>query len=335
MSGPISPQPLISVVMPVYNRDQYVADAIQSILTQTYHNLEFIIVDDGSTDDTPRIIREWAVRDACIHPLFLEHVGVARASNAGIQQAHGELCARMDSDDISLPTRFEVQIKWMREHGVEVCGCCMFNFGLANGPLWVPETHQAIRHELLFRLSMLFGTLILPVDILRDHPLDESVQFDNYALCTQLAPHYRLGNVPQFLMKIRGHDQQAHIAHMKAFEINSANYRRRCFTDLFPNAAPEEWERHELIVHHAHFPSLLELERAGEWCARLAAPPEPLFQQRMALRWWGVCCASLGLGEVARRIFQKYLPQIDPLARLEDYVLQPLTLAGSPNTDKH
>src|SRR3954454_7619470 len=76
MTAGVSDKPLISVVMPVYNAERYVADAINSILTQTYPHFEFIVVDDGSTDGSAAIVRDFAARDARIRPLFMAHGGL-------------------------------------------------------------------------------------------------------------------------------------------------------------------------------------------------------------------------------------------------------------------
>lgn len=320
MTLPIPDRPLISVVMPVYNREQYVAQAIQSILAQTYSHFEFIIVDDGSTDDTPRILCEWAARDARIRLVQLEHVGVARASNLGIQHARGEMYARMDSDDISMPQRFAVQLAWMRAHAVEVCGSCMLIFGDTKGPLWFPELHQAIRYELLFRISILLPTMLMPLEILRAHPFDESVRYDNYALCAALAPHYRLGNVPGLLMKHRSHAGQVHVAQEQAFIQNFDRFLPRVFSDLYPSATAQEWERYRHILMQKPFTDIDALAQAGAWLVELSQLPDNLYRQRMAMRWEKTCSVTKPLDpHTVRDIYQKYLLQIFPGAYSDDY----------------
>jgi glycosyltransferase involved in cell wall biosynthesis len=102
-------EPYISVVMPVFNGERFVASAIESIRNQTLGDFEFIIVDDGSTDRTPEILAGCAARDARIRVIRQENTGVVGALNRGIEEARAPLLARMDADDLSRTNRFELQ----------------------------------------------------------------------------------------------------------------------------------------------------------------------------------------------------------------------------------
>ena len=103
--------PKISVLMTVYNtKEEYLREAIESILNQTYSDFEFIIVDDGSTNNAPKILREYSEKDNRIKIIQGKHKGPAAASNKGWAITSGEYIARMDSDDISLPERFAKQV---------------------------------------------------------------------------------------------------------------------------------------------------------------------------------------------------------------------------------
>lgn len=107
--------PLVSVVMPVYNTEMYVAEAIESILSQTFADFELIVVDDGSEDSSLEIIRQNAARDCRIRLIELaENAGPCIAWNAGFNAATGELYAMMDSDDVSLPERLRKQVNLLR-----------------------------------------------------------------------------------------------------------------------------------------------------------------------------------------------------------------------------
>ncbi len=108
--------PLVSVIMAVYNDEDYVTAAIESILAQTLTDFEFIIVDDGSEDRSPQIVREYMNRDGRIRFIQLErNQGPAAARNRGVAAATGDFVAGMDSDDVSLPDRLQKQVSFL--HG--------------------------------------------------------------------------------------------------------------------------------------------------------------------------------------------------------------------------
>ena len=107
--------PKISVVMPVWNGEQYLCEAIDSILNQTFKDFEFIILDDGSTDETPSILDEYAKRDSRIRIIPLDHQGIVIALNQGVDAARADWVARMDCDDISHHNRLEKQWKAIQQ----------------------------------------------------------------------------------------------------------------------------------------------------------------------------------------------------------------------------
>jgi glycosyltransferase involved in cell wall biosynthesis len=102
--------------MPAYNAEKYLAEAIESILNQTFQEFEFIIVNDGSTDNTLAIIQHYAAQDRRIRVLQTDHVGGGAARNVGVEVAKYDWIAMMDADDISLPQRLEKQIKAAQKH---------------------------------------------------------------------------------------------------------------------------------------------------------------------------------------------------------------------------
>jgi glycosyl transferase family 2 len=108
--------PTISAIMPVYNGEAFLAEAIDSILNQTFADFEFIIVDDGSTDKTPEILSGYACRDSRVRVYRQENKGVAHSVNLAASLATGRYIARMDSDDIALPTRFQLQFDFLESH---------------------------------------------------------------------------------------------------------------------------------------------------------------------------------------------------------------------------
>lgn len=121
-------QPLVSVVIPTYNRAGIIAKAVSSVLTQTYREIEVIIVDDGSTDDTSAALAEFGER---IRVIRQSNAGPSAARNRGAAVARGEYLAFLDSDDIWLPGKIERQVQLMEFVGPEVC-CCVTDCEVQN-----------------------------------------------------------------------------------------------------------------------------------------------------------------------------------------------------------
>lgn len=109
-------RPRVSVLMPVYNGEKYVAEAIDSILAQTFEDFEFLIINDGSTDGTREILERYAAQDGRIRVLHRENRGITPTLNELLELARGDLAARMDSDDIAFPDRFAQQVRHFDEN---------------------------------------------------------------------------------------------------------------------------------------------------------------------------------------------------------------------------
>ncbi len=109
--------PLVSVIMPVYNASKYLPEAIEGILNQSFSDFEFIIIDDGSSDDSPKIIRKYVKRDKRIKVLTnKENRGSVKCRNMGLKLARGKYVAVEDADDVSLPNRLEVQVQYLEDN---------------------------------------------------------------------------------------------------------------------------------------------------------------------------------------------------------------------------
>ena len=104
--------PLISVIMPTYNNGKYIKQAIESIYAQNYDNIEIIVVDDGSTDNTKEILKEYKN----IKYFYIRHKGIPFARNLAIENSNGEYIAFCDSDDYWLPEKINTQIQYFKEH---------------------------------------------------------------------------------------------------------------------------------------------------------------------------------------------------------------------------
>jgi len=113
--------PIVSVVMPVYNSELYLADSIGSVLAQTFTDWELICIDDGSSDGSLEVLRHYERADGRVRVVTRPHIGVTRARNDGMAVARGRYIAAMDSDDVALPARLRQQVAYMECHPECVC----------------------------------------------------------------------------------------------------------------------------------------------------------------------------------------------------------------------
>lgn len=115
--------PLISVIIPVYNVEKYLHRCLDSVIAQTYQNLEIICVDDGSIDESGRICNQYAVRDARIKVIHQENQGLSAARNRGLDAADGEYIAFVDSDDYILEGMYKKMLDKLLDYSVDLCVC--------------------------------------------------------------------------------------------------------------------------------------------------------------------------------------------------------------------
>jgi GT2 family glycosyltransferase len=208
-------QPLISVVMPVFNGETYVSAAVKSIVCQSFTDFEFLIFDDGSTDRTSAILEWWARRDRRIQVFREGHRGIVAMLNEGIAHARGELIARMDADDIALPERFALQVEFLSQHHecLAVGGDCLLidPQGCPIRRLPQPTDHEEIDRRHLRGVS---GTIAHPSVMYRRDAVKrlggyraEFQYVEDLDLWLRLAEVGRLANLPLVLLKYRQHFQ--------------------------------------------------------------------------------------------------------------------------------
>ncbi len=110
-------QALVSVIVPSYNASRYISETLESVLSQTYRNFEVIVVDDGSKDNTPDIVADYARRDSRIRLVNQPNSGCGAARNRGIAEASGEFIAPLDADDVWYPQKLEKQVASLERNG--------------------------------------------------------------------------------------------------------------------------------------------------------------------------------------------------------------------------
>lgn len=141
-------KPLISVVVPVYGVEKYLPKCVDSILNQTYQNLEIILVDDGSPDNCGRICDSYAEKDSRIRVIHQKNGGLSAARNAGVAVAKGEYISLIDSDDYISPNMYTRMYDAIRENGAQLCICAM-RWVHEDGSLFAGMERGAIQDEVL------------------------------------------------------------------------------------------------------------------------------------------------------------------------------------------
>jgi hypothetical protein len=215
--------PRLSVVMPYRDAAPFVAEAVRSVLDQTYANLELLAIDDGSTDDSAAIVHGLAAKDARVRPIAAERDGFVPALNQGIRLARGEFIGRMDADDASLPDRFARQIAYLDAHPeVGALGGQILAVSDAQvriPPWWVdnPLDHDTIVATLRSRNAISHPTAIIRRSLMEEiggyRPAFTVVQ--DYDLWLRLAERTRLANLPERLLRYRFHRGQATERHVE------------------------------------------------------------------------------------------------------------------------
>lgn len=208
-------QPLISVVMAVFNGQNYLALSIESILRQSHSNLEFIIINDGSNDNSLEIIKKYQQSDGRIQIISRENKGLAYSLNEGISLASGDWIARMDADDIALPTRFENQLSWLNFSGADICGTWIEFFDSASSKVQkYPQTDLAIKVGLLFGCMLAHPTVMAKAALMKQFQYDSAWnKAEDYELWTRIAlSGAKMTNIPMTLLRYRIHSSQISVA---------------------------------------------------------------------------------------------------------------------------
>ena len=205
--------PSLSVVMSVYNGGSELGPAIDSVLAQTFRDFEFIIVNDGSTDHSLQILREYAGRDARIKVIDQGNTGLTVALKRGVKASEGEFVARMDADDVSMPTRFEKQMALLRsDDALAMVSCHLEHFDEAGSTKLVQRLGFDPR---LARLFLCFHNLIAGHGqvIFRRAAYEAAGGYDpdynlaeDYDLWTRILRQGTLGIVPEVLYRYRVSD---------------------------------------------------------------------------------------------------------------------------------
>ncbi|QDU34452.1 Putative glycosyltransferase EpsE [Poriferisphaera corsica] len=237
--------PLVTVVIPTWNDDQYISEAIQSILKQTFTDFELIIANDGSTDNTPVIAEKFAKQDDRIIILNKPHSNGSIIRNHALEITRGQFTAVMDADDYSDHTRLEKQVNFLLENPDHVAVGSWFvrvdPEGNTLGMKMLPETHEEIDslHIEGNAGAIAHSSLMYRTDAFRDiGGYSERPCATDYDLALKLAEKGRIANLPEVLYYWR--------QHLKSTSSNKSIEQARCAFQAWIDAR----NRRDLPIDH-------------------------------------------------------------------------------------
>lgn len=203
--------PIASVLMPIYNGEVYLAEAIESVLGQTENNIEVVAVDDGSTDSSRAILRRFALQDARVRVFEEEHRGLVPTLNRGLDVARAKYICRLDADDIAMPDRIEKQVQFLDGHPdyvlvggqVTLIGKAGETIGTWEQPLPLVGVEKALSSPGCIVHSAVMYRRAEALSAGGYDPLFHLAE--DHDLWFRLAANYRLGNLPDFVCRVRVH----------------------------------------------------------------------------------------------------------------------------------
>jgi glycosyltransferase involved in cell wall biosynthesis len=198
----MSTQPLVSVVMSVYNGEKYLSKSIESILNQSFANFEFILIDDGSSDGSKKIMESY--KDERIVLISRPNKGLVASLNEGVTKARGQLIARQDDDDVSHPARLAEEVRYLQEHPeVGLVGSfaqLMTAKGEPVGSYSTPYMSRDLRRRLFLGNTFVHGSIMVRKDLLPKPAYTSRYgPTEDYALWGKLAQLTDIATIPHFL----------------------------------------------------------------------------------------------------------------------------------------
>lgn len=260
-------KPLVTILMPVYNAELHLKEAIESVLNQTFRDFKLLIVNDGSTDSSRKIIGEFD--DARIEVLDLpQNAGLVNALNVGIEAIDTKYIARTDADDICLPERLKKQVEFMETHAeVGALGTgfdsLMPDGSIRSGGRFSAE-HDIIRLRHLYQIQIIHGTSMLRTEVLKNHELKFDPDFkhaEDYDFFDRLGNVSRIANIPEPLYLIRHHETRVSEQFSDIQKRNSDRVKVRIFRAIGITVLEAELELIQWLMYQNY--SWFDLEKVS------------------------------------------------------------------------
>lgn len=269
---------IVSVVLPVHNGEEYLHEAIASVLEQTYNNFELIIIDDCSNDETVTIVQSF--KDARIRLISSrERLRICNALNIGLRKANGQFIARMDADDVCHPRRLERQIHFLQKHSdIGFCGSWVRRFGVnqQSQKYSRPVGPMRVRAFAVYDNPMVHSSVMLRREVLKYVDVvyrDDFAHAEDFDLWTRLLEYTEGDNLPEILLDYRVHSQSVTLQKSEAMDHTACRILKRELKRLGVIATDDEVMCHRRwATGRLNYDEILrDINAAEKWLIRLLA----------------------------------------------------------------
>lgn len=298
MTASVSPR--VTVLMPVYNGAPFLTEAIQSILIQSFTDFEFLIIDDGSTDDSVAIIE--AFKDSRIRLVNNgRNLGLVASLNRGLDLASGDYIARMDQDDISTPERLTRLVSFMDANpSVGVCGSWVRFFPKKHDRIWkLPDNHEDIKCWQFHTVGVAHPSVIIRKKAFSEQGLRYDPDFnhvEDFELWGRAINQMQFSNLKEVLLNYRVSDTQICAVYGKEQKELAATIRLKRLEDIGIHPVNDEHQLHENILNGELAADERNLDRAEQWLLRINEAniknkvySESCFSRRLQQVWFSIC----------------------------------------------
>ncbi|ELI6450329.1 glycosyltransferase family 2 protein [Photobacterium damselae] len=242
-------KPLVSVIIPVYNGKKYIKEAIDSIVKQTYDNLEIIVIDDGSTDGSYDYILRLYENENRLKLYRKENSGLIDTLNLGLKLVSGDYIARMDSDDISSINRIELQLEMFNNNSkLVLCGANFKRFGAVNSYSKLPLSDTDCRLTLNFGSPFCHPCVMFRRNIVSQEKIlyrDKYKHSEDYAFFYEISKFGEIMNIEKSLLDYRVHDRQVSKLYREEQLINTMKISMN-FNDYFTGCSNDDYYNRSL-----------------------------------------------------------------------------------------
>lgn len=307
--------------MAVHNGLPYLQEAVESILSQKFSDLEFLIVDDASADGSLDLLQGYT--DKRIRIISNQkRLELSRSLNLGLDAALGEYIARMDHDDISHPSRLAEQVRFLDANlKIDVVGTGARTIGDAQQIWSYPKNDEDIRSEFIFNSALVHSSVMIRKSTFERQKLRYKPEFkraQDYELWARAAPDLHFANLARELVRYRIHAKQVGKEHAKEQQAAATAIRENGLKSLGMQPTKDQIELHNHVSKWEFSTPEVELGKLELWFLKLNSAnresryvPVAAFGRALERRWWAACRAQVKIGLEAWRSYRR-----SPLSRL-------------------